>query len=128
MKWLATALAASVLAFVGFGAGTAAADIFKGYTGPGVWFSPGAMASGDYDWCSPWKNNTFAKDSSAYGLITFIDLNGGWHYGKQGTGTLSRDLSFAEQTSLVKKPHCRNNSSVRYQGGCFAIAREASCA
>jgi hypothetical protein len=128
MKRFATALAVAVLSLAAFGAGTAAAEAFRPYTDPGTWFSPGTMYSGYYDWCGSWTENNFSKGSTASGLITFIDLGGNWHYGKQGTGWLRRTLSSGEQSSFVKKPHCRNNSGNGYQGGCFAFQREASCA
>lgn len=124
---LALAVALTALAALGVGTGLAK-DEFHGYTRPGEWFSPGEMYSGFYDWCGFWKENVFSKGSGAYGLITFIDLSGRWHYGKQGLGVLTRQLSFAERRAFVKKPHCRNSSSATYQGGCFAIIEIAQCA
>ena len=77
---------ALVSALAGAGAGWAAT--FAPYTGPGEWFWSGRQAAGYYDACNYWVNNTFSKSGSAYGLITFIDVNGGWNYGKQGVGVL----------------------------------------
>jgi len=127
MKRFATTVAALALAVAGFGVGTAAAEIFRPYTAAGEWFSPGEMYGGDYDWCGWWTENNFSKGPSAYGLITFIDVRGNWHFGKQGLGWLRRVLTSTEQRAFVKKPHCRNNSGAGYQGGCFAFIQEAQC-
>lgn len=128
MKRRVVTIAVVLLVVAGVGAGTGAAAYFEGYSAAGEWFSPGEMYGSGYDWCRYWVNNTFSKGSSAHGLITFIDVNGNWRYGKQGTGVLSRDLSWAETYGWRKKLHCRNNSSVGYQGGCFGLYEPAQCA
>lgn len=129
MKRLATVLAAALVSLTGFAVGTASAgESFYAYTQPGTWFAPGAKAGTYYDWCGYWRENTFSKGSSSYGLITFIDLNGNWNFGKQGLGTLTRRLTVSESRAFVKKLHCRNNSGSGYQGGCFGFIESAQCA
>lgn len=127
MQRLTKALVVALAALASLGAGRAAAETFVPYTWPGTWFGPGDMYSGYYDWCGWYNNNTFSKGQGAWGLIAFIDTSGNWRYGKQGYGVLSRDLTYAERRAFVKKPHCRNNSSAVYQGGCFAIRDDAQC-
>jgi hypothetical protein len=122
-------IAPVLVALFGFAVGGAAAgETFQPYTQPGEWFSPGEMYASYYDWCGNWTENTFSKGTSAHGLITFIDPSGNWRYSKQGTGVLTRRLTIAERIAVRKKPHCRNNSSATYQGGCFAFIESAQCA
>jgi hypothetical protein len=126
MKRLVVALA--VVALGGFGVGSALAADWKPYTGPGEWFQPGRSASGFYDYCGLWVNNTFAKSETGWGLITFINPNGNWSYGVQGRGTIRSNLSLAQSRGWVKKPHCKNNSGAWYQGGCFGYIEPQQCA
>ena len=128
MQRLATLSVAVLVSVAAFGAGTAAADVFRPYTAPGEWFSPGEMYGSAYDWCGYWKDNTFSKAQSSHGLITYIDTGGNWHFTVQGKGVLSRQLTWSEMRAFTKKLHCRNNSGVGYQGGCFGILQEAYCA
>jgi len=125
---LVLAIAAGIVALTCFGMGSALAADWKPYTKPGEWFPPGRGESSFYDFCGKWVNNTFAKSSTGWGLITFIDLNGNWSYGKQGAGTLSRDLSLSVSRTWIKKPHCKNNSGSGYQGGCFGYTEPQQCA
>ena len=116
----ATLFAALVLAGAGIGTGLAAT--VYGYTPPGAWFPPGAGAGSQYDhYCGPWVENTFAKQWSSYGLITFINTSGGWNLTKQGYGTLTRAISIADSRTWPKKLHCKNTSTRTYQGGCFGL-------
>lgn len=122
MTRFTTALVAALVSLAGFGAGSGAAATFYGYTPPGAWFSPGAGAGSSYDnFCGPWVENTFAKGSSSYGLITFIDPGGGWNLTKQGYGTITRTISMYTSRTWRKKLHCKNNSTKTYQGGCFGF-------
>jgi hypothetical protein len=120
---VALALVAAVL-MTAFG-GVARADSVYGYAGPGAWFAAGDGRGSSYDSpCYPWINNNFAKSNTSWGLVTFIDTSGGWNYSKQAYGNIFRDLP---NVAWIKKLHCKNNSSVRYQGGCFGFRREYSC-
>ena len=127
VKRVACALALAVVSALG-GAGAGWAADWVPYTGPGEWFWSGRGVSAYYDHCGYWVNNTFSKAPSAHGLITFIDLGGNWSYGKQGTGVLRRTLTAAESRPWVKKPFCRNNSAVGYQGGCYGYIEPETCA
>ncbi|MGH3066054.1 MAG: hypothetical protein ACRDOF_07085 [Gaiellaceae bacterium] len=128
MKHIAAAFVVTLVALAGFGAGSALAADWKPYTGPGEWFPPGRSASSSYDYCAPWISNTFAKSPSGWGLITFIDVNGNWSYGKQGNGTIRRELTLSVSRTWVKKPFCKNNSGFTYQGGCFGFVEPQQCA
>jgi hypothetical protein len=106
---------------------TAHADTVYGYAGPGAWFSPGDGYGSSYDTlCYPWIDNNFAKSSSSWGLVTFIDQSGGWSYSKQAYGNIFRELPASAWG--YKKLHCKNTSSARYQGGCFGFRRYSTCA
>ncbi len=102
-----------------------AADYVVGYTAAGEWFDPGEGHGSSYDnACGRFFDNNFAKGASSWGLITYIGPAGGWNYSKQGYGALGRTLSDPRWT---KKLHCKNNSGVRYQGGCWGQARTYPC-
>jgi len=128
MKRRLTMLAVVLAVFAGLGAGSGAAAYLEGYSAPGEWFSPGEKYGSEYDWCRNWVNNTFSKAKSAKGVITFIDLGGNWHYTVHGYGVLSRDLTWAETYGWTKKLHCKNNSAVGYQGGCYGLYEPQACA
>ncbi|HXG75570.1 MAG TPA: hypothetical protein VNJ53_03280 [Gaiellaceae bacterium] len=116
----AAACAAAVL-------GSARAASVYGYSAAGEWFSPGEAYSGPYDHaCGPWVSNHFSKAEGAWGLITFIDPNGNWRRTKQGGGWLRDYLSAGESSGWRKKPHCKNNAWVPYQGGCFGMRESFS--
>jgi hypothetical protein len=121
-------VAVLIVAVSGFGVGSACAAEWEPYTQGGQWFPPGAAAHSYYDFCGRWVNNTFAKSETGWGLITFIDTNGGWNHSVQGRGTIRRDLTLAQSRGWVKKPFCRNNSSAWYQGGCFGFIEPTNCA
>lgn len=126
MRRLIAALAVAALG--AFGVGSALGASWVPYTGAGEWFPPGRSASAFYDHCGLWVNNTFAKSETGWGLITFIKTNGSWSYSVQGRGTIRRDLTLAESRGWVKKPHCKNNSTAWYQGGCFGFIEPTQCA
>ena len=120
---VALALVAVVL-LTAFGA-TAHADSVYGYAGPGEWFSAGEGHGSGYDNpCYSWIDNNFAKSSSSWGLVTFINTSGGWNYTKQAYGNIFRELP---NSAWIKKLHCLNNSGTGYQGGCFGFKRQYSC-
>jgi hypothetical protein len=124
MRKLSTAIALLAIVLAGFGVGTAVASI-EPYTGAGDWFSPGQGRSSGYDWCRYWTGNNFAKSASAWGLVTFINTSGGWRYSVQKYGNIFRPISDYRWT---KKLHCKNNSSVGYQGGCWGDRQDSgSC-
>ena len=124
-KVLMALVMAALVVLAIFGA-VARADTVYGYAGPGAWFSPGDGYGSVYDNpCYPWIDNNFAKSSSSWGLVTFIDTSGGWNYTRQAYGNIFRDLP---NNAWIKKLHCKNNSGTRYQGGCFGFRRSYSCA
>jgi hypothetical protein len=106
---------------------TAHADTWRGYAGPGEWFSAGEGHGSTYDHqaCWFWIDNTFAKAPSAWGLVTFINTSGGWSYTRQAYGNIFRVLP---EHTWQKKLHCKNNSGSAYQGGCFGYLRNYPCA
>lgn len=116
MTRLGTAVAIVAIALMSFGTGAAVASI-EPYTGPGTWFGAGSSASGQYDWCKYWTGNNFAKAQSAFGLATFITPSGGWRYSVQKYGNIFKSIS--SDFRWHKKPHCKNTSAARYQGGCW---------
>jgi hypothetical protein len=122
MNRFASIVVAALVALGAFGAGGAMAATVYGYSAAGEWFSPGEGYGGAYDHhCGPWISNNFSKSANAWGLITFIDTRGGWNLSMQGVGWLRRELSVAQSRTWSKKPHCKNNSSATYQGGCFGF-------
>src|SRR5262249_51232165 len=123
-RLLVTSMLVALASLAAFG--VARADTFYGYAGPGEWFSVGEGHGSAYDnACGVWVENDFAKASSAYGLVTFINPSGGWNYTKQGYGNIFRPLDNVQWT---KKLHCKNNSGSAYQGGCFGFVRTFPCA
>lgn len=116
----------AALFVVALGAATARADTVYGYAGPGEWFSVGEGHGSAYDTpCYPWIDNNFAKSSSSWGLVTFINTSGGWSYTRQAYGNIFRTLP---NSAWIKKLHCKNNSGSAYQAGCFAFRRYSPCA
>jgi hypothetical protein len=124
-RLLSAVVVVAAVALASWGA-VARADYVYGYAGPGAWFSPGDGYGSAYDSpCYPWVGNNFAKADSSWGLVTAINTSGGWSYTKQGYGNLSP--SIPTSSYWVKKLHCKNNSSTRYQGGCFGFRRQVQC-
>jgi len=124
MRRALLALALTAVAFAST-AVVAHADYLYGYTGAGAWFSPGTGTGSPYDnACGRWSDNDFSKASGAWGLVTFIAPDGGWSNTRQGYGLISTQPS---NIFATKKMHCKNNSGVGYQGGCFGFYRKYSC-
>jgi hypothetical protein len=125
MTRLAAALVFMLVAFAGFGVGTAAA-YFEPYAGPGESFSPGEGHGSVYDHaCGRWAENFFNKAPSALGLMTFIDPSGNWSNGAQGYGGLYRKLT---NPIWSKKLHCKNTSGSTYAAGCYGNRVSYQCA
>ena len=125
MRRIGIAVTITALVFAS-AAVVAHADSVYGYTAPGTWFSPGQGAGSPYDSiCAKWVENNFSKGSGSWGLVTFIGPGGGWSNTRQGYGWL---VTSPSDIWATKKMHCKNNSSVTYQGGCYGFMRYFSCA
>ena len=120
-------LAAAIAVALAFAVAAFAAEIIRPAQYFGAYVAPGQGGHSDYsDGCSFWWiNNKAVWPGGNYARVTYIDVNGGWHYTVRSTvNPLTQDITLQQSKALGRtKLRCENASDFAvYFLACYSLS------